>query len=182
MSPPGRWALTPPFHPYQAPRPLKICPRFFLWPITEAACAGGIFSVALSVAEPFLAQPPGVTRRAALRCPDFPPAVALRQVASDHPARSLVSIIRSNAARPSRRKSPVHRMADRLDAGARERDPTAWAAEAFLAAALLACCSDDSARGPSCSTSSRRSGTPAAVRGAFLPAKRVWADARISRT
>ena len=37
-------------------------------------CAGGIFSVALSVAEPSPARPPGVTRRAALRSPDFPPA------------------------------------------------------------------------------------------------------------
>ena len=29
--------LTPPFHPYQAPRPLKTCLRFRLRPITEAA-------------------------------------------------------------------------------------------------------------------------------------------------
>jgi hypothetical protein len=77
MSPSGRWALTPPFHPYRAPRPLKICLRFCLRPITEAACAGGFFSVALSVARPSPAEPPGVTRRAALRSPDFPPGTCL---------------------------------------------------------------------------------------------------------
>ena len=45
-----RWALTPPFHPCHAQLPEKISPRFFLVPIAEARCTGGIFSVALSVA------------------------------------------------------------------------------------------------------------------------------------
>jgi hypothetical protein len=73
---PARWALTPPFHPCQAPRLWKTCRRFGLRTITDAAFAGGLFSVALSVAGPTYrmpAQPPGVTRRAALRSPDFPP-------------------------------------------------------------------------------------------------------------
>ena len=39
----------------------------------RARLTGGIFSVALSVAGPSPALPPGVTRRAALRSPDFPP-------------------------------------------------------------------------------------------------------------
>ena len=47
-----RWALTPPFHPYQAVRP------------------GGIFSVALSFSSPRL----GVTQHPALWSSDFPPA------------------------------------------------------------------------------------------------------------
>ena len=47
--------------------------------VTDAADAGGFVSVALSVAEPFPVQPPGVTRRAALWSPDFPPGFVLRQ-------------------------------------------------------------------------------------------------------
>jgi len=55
-----RWALTPPFHPYQALSPSAIRLRglradplkVFLQPATEAHCTGGLFSVALSVAEP----------------------------------------------------------------------------------------------------------------------------------
>ncbi len=50
--PSGRWALTPPFHP---------------WPSVYRQA--GLFSVALSCASPR----PGVTRHPALRCPDFPP-------------------------------------------------------------------------------------------------------------
>jgi len=47
----GRWALTPPFHPY---------------PRHEAT--GGLFSVALSIGS----RRPGVTRHPALRSSDFP--------------------------------------------------------------------------------------------------------------
>jgi hypothetical protein len=53
----------------------KTCQRFCLQPVTDAACAGGFVSVALSVAEPSPARPPDVIRRAALRSPDFPPGL-----------------------------------------------------------------------------------------------------------
>jgi hypothetical protein len=76
MSPPGRWALTPPFHPCQM-RPTETG-RSLVLPRTcrrGARHTGGLFSVALSVvASPehafthSVAQPPGVTRRVALRC------------------------------------------------------------------------------------------------------------------
>ena len=58
MLPSGRWALTPPFHPYRALSPsatrlrglLSGCLKVFLQTATEARCTGGLFSVALSVA------------------------------------------------------------------------------------------------------------------------------------
>ena len=50
--PHGRWALTPPFHPYLQPR----------------TATGGLFSVALSVGF----RRPGVTRHPALWSSDFP--------------------------------------------------------------------------------------------------------------
>ena len=73
MLPSGRWALTPPFHPYQM-RSVRN------WPsrgVTKrrsprSKLTGGIFSVALSVAvgcaalARFAAQPPDVIRRVAL--------------------------------------------------------------------------------------------------------------------
>jgi hypothetical protein len=77
MSPPGRWALTPPFHPCQMrstetgglPVFPKACRR-------GASITGGLFSVALSVAAALecafahpSTQPPGVTRRVALPWP-----------------------------------------------------------------------------------------------------------------
>jgi hypothetical protein len=40
---------------------------------SQVGSAGGLFSVALSVAAPLKARPPGVTRRAVLWSPDFPP-------------------------------------------------------------------------------------------------------------
>src|SRR5690606_31818502 len=52
LLPVTRWALTPPFHPY---------PR-------RRVGGGGLLSVALSSRSPS----PGVTRRPALRSPDFP--------------------------------------------------------------------------------------------------------------
>ena len=73
MLPPERWALTPPFHPYQMSLPLEDVPEVFLGPVTEAERTGGLFSVALSVADlapglsPTLRRPPGVTRRVTLR-------------------------------------------------------------------------------------------------------------------
>src|SRR6266852_1883190 len=58
MLPSGRWALTPPFHPYRMQSPSTIRLRglllgplkVFLQTATEARCTGGLFSVALSVA------------------------------------------------------------------------------------------------------------------------------------
>jgi hypothetical protein len=50
-------------------------PKVFLRAITGLRSTGGIFSVALSVTQPLPATSPGVTRRAAQRCPDFPPAL-----------------------------------------------------------------------------------------------------------
>jgi len=80
VSPLGRWALTPPFHPYQMRSTERGEPQ-----VLPRACrrgtsrTGGIFSVALSVAAPShsafaerATQPPGVTRRVALP----PPALA----------------------------------------------------------------------------------------------------------
>src|SRR5277367_4088241 len=61
-----RWALTPPFHPYLRCEPFEDVPKVFLRAITGLRCTGGIFSVALSVARPFPATLPGVTRRVAL--------------------------------------------------------------------------------------------------------------------
>src|SRR5881296_425506 len=62
---PRRWcALTAPFHPYRPPsasRPLEGEER--------DRAAGGLLSVALSVASPRLA----VSQRTALRSSDFPP-------------------------------------------------------------------------------------------------------------
>ncbi len=65
---PERWALTPPFHPYQRCAPCEDVPKVFLRAITGLRAAGGIVSVALSVTQPFPATPPGVTRRIALLC------------------------------------------------------------------------------------------------------------------
>lgn len=83
MLPSGRWALTPPFHPYLCGAqtgPREVLP---LAGRRGAFLTGGLFSVALSVAEAFLLQPPDVIRRVALtvskrRSPDFPPARPLR--------------------------------------------------------------------------------------------------------
>ena len=98
-----RWALTPPFHPYQTLRALRDVPQVSLRDATVLRAAGGLFSVALSVASPLQAKPPGVTRRVALsrvladknishasgRCPDFPPAadLAIQRPAITRPAR-----------------------------------------------------------------------------------------------
>jgi hypothetical protein len=82
MSPPGRWALTPPFHPCQMRSTetggLVVFPQACR---RGASITGGLFSVALSVAvarspeaanggfERRSRQPPGVTRRVALPWP-----------------------------------------------------------------------------------------------------------------
>ncbi len=105
MLPSGRWALTPPFHPCQmnltgrgGPLVLpQACRR-------GASITGGLFSVALSVAELArtafarrTARPPGVTRRVALSSPtlarlrrwspDFPPVRSpCGKRTGDHPA------------------------------------------------------------------------------------------------
>ncbi len=104
MSPSGRWALTPPFHPYQMrstetgglPVFPKACRR-------GASITGGLFSVALSVAAPFecafahpRTQPPGVTRRVALPWPAL--------ASSPRPESGLSS--RSSRLRGANRRSP----------------------------------------------------------------------------
>ena len=105
MLPPGRWALTPPFHPCQMSRTERGGPL-----VLPQACrrgpsvTGGLFSVALSVAgrartafAKRTARPPGVTRRVALspptlarwrrRSPDFPPVrFPCEKQTGDHPA------------------------------------------------------------------------------------------------
>lgn len=54
----GRWALTPPFHPY---------------PMTHEASPGGLFSVTLSVAQGFrLGRPRLLRGLLPVWCPDFP--------------------------------------------------------------------------------------------------------------
>jgi hypothetical protein len=93
MSPPGRWALTPPFHPCQmipteSGGPLVLpqaCRR-------GASITGGLFSVALSVAatlRPAFAkratQPPGVTRRVALLWPTLASSPQLESGLSSRP-------------------------------------------------------------------------------------------------
>ena len=100
---PGRWALTPPFHPYLCVAqtgPREVLP---LAGRRGAFLTGGLFSVALSVAEAFLLQPPDVIRRVALtvpkrRSPDFPPTRSVRdglrrtdQRSPDSPAASIIS-------------------------------------------------------------------------------------------
>jgi hypothetical protein len=67
---PERWALTPPFHPYLRRVPFEDVPKVFLRDITGIRSAGGIFSVALSVARLFRSASPGVTRRVALYLED----------------------------------------------------------------------------------------------------------------
>ncbi len=78
MLPPGRWALTPPFHPCQMRSTERGELRGFAegLPPRYASITGGLFSVALSVAAPSrlafakrATQPPGVTRRVALPSP-----------------------------------------------------------------------------------------------------------------
>src|SRR5690606_19367713 len=59
-----RWALTPPFHPY---RPTGR-PQSWVGPGFPRGLAGGLFSVALSIAS----RRPGITRRPVLWSSDFP--------------------------------------------------------------------------------------------------------------
>ena len=134
--PPERWALTPPFHPYRSMSPSAARLRepragrlkVFLQMVTEANCTGGLFSVALSVAETFASlarsapgagstcsppkqkfRPPGVTRRVALwpLAPRAPGFRSERRV-GDHGVRTFLPAgFVSNAgpaiARPIRR-------------------------------------------------------------------------------
>jgi hypothetical protein len=93
MSPPRRWALTPPFHPCQMRltergRPLVLpqaCRR-------GASITGGLFSVALSVAitsrlafAKHKVRPPGVTRRVALLWPTLASSPPLESGLSSRP-------------------------------------------------------------------------------------------------
>jgi len=118
MSPPERWALTPPFHPYLCGAqtgPREVLP---LAGRRGAFLTGGLFSVALSVAEAFLLQPPDVIRRVALtvpkrRSPDFPPTHPLRdalrrtdQRSPDSPAPNIINDKRQ----PGREKAESKRL------------------------------------------------------------------------
>src|SRR5579864_3757769 len=49
MLPPGRWALTPPFHPYLRNQQCEDVSQVSLRDATVLCSTGGIFSVALSV-------------------------------------------------------------------------------------------------------------------------------------
>ena len=84
---PGRWALTPPFHPYLRCVRYEDVSQVFLRDITELRCAGGLIFCG-TIREP-LQRPPqkaaATTAPLALpgalpfpvvpgRCPDFPPA------------------------------------------------------------------------------------------------------------
>ena len=51
VSPPERWALTPPFHPCQTLRAFRRRPAGFPAGCHRARLAGGLFSVALSVTQ-----------------------------------------------------------------------------------------------------------------------------------
>jgi hypothetical protein len=51
MLPPERWALTPPFHPYQTKHAMRRRLAGFPAQISPCCSAGGIFSVALSVGD-----------------------------------------------------------------------------------------------------------------------------------
>src|ERR1700734_875285 len=117
MLPFGRWALAPPFPPYQVRSTVTGGPSVSRRPAAEVRSSPAVcFSVALSVAAPSLrtfarldAQPPGVTRRVALHCvvsrprsfvprscePErfgvrtFLPPLPFRKAAGDHPAHPL---------------------------------------------------------------------------------------------
>jgi len=126
-SPPERWALTPPFHPCPAQPTCGRRPEGFASGLSPRShCTGGLFSVALSVAEPSRTRPPGVTRRVALRSPDFPPSRQNRD--SD---------------RPTYPPTPLYRI------------PPAAAWATMPAAALTAACRYFSARSFSKADSSR---------------------------
>ena len=123
MSPPGRWALTPPFHPCRMNLTERGGPLVLPQACRRgASVTGGIFSVALSVAglartafAKRTARPPGVTRRVALSSlalarrrrwsPDFPPARFSREKrAGDHPAHPPFLLYAANAGRHHNRK------------------------------------------------------------------------------
>ena len=110
LSPDERWALTPPFHPYQLKALLKDDEQVSLPPVTAATFRGGLFSVALSVSRstrtsalplpwryqarcPFASSSRSKHFSAdAERCPDFPPApIPQGQRSSSPPAKSIIS-------------------------------------------------------------------------------------------
>src|SRR5580704_5136996 len=93
-----RWALTPPFHPYQriVRRHLAGFPARCHRAVPRRSIFCGTFRERIAFHRPkpaLRARSPGVTRRVALapddsgRCPDFPPArLSCDNPASDHPA------------------------------------------------------------------------------------------------
>jgi hypothetical protein len=110
LLPDERWALTPPFHPYQLKALLKDDEQVSLPPVTAATFRGGLFSVALSVSRstrtsalplpwryqarcPFASSSRSKHFSAdAERCPDFPPApIPQGQRSSSPPAKSIIS-------------------------------------------------------------------------------------------
>ena len=99
-----RWALTPPFHPYQRivrrhlagfpARRHRAVPRRFIF------C--GTFRERIALCRPKPAsrgRSPGVTRRVALapddsgRCPDFPPALRLATLSQRSPGSPALGIV-----------------------------------------------------------------------------------------
>ena len=101
-----RWALTPPFHPYQriVRRHLAGFPARRHRAVPRRSIFCGTFRERIAVRRPKPAsrgRSPGVTRRVALapddsgRCPDFPPAQpSFDGQASDHPAHPLWALYR----------------------------------------------------------------------------------------
>ena len=99
-----RWALTPPFHPYQriVRRHLAGFPARCHRAVPRRSIFCGTFRERIAFRRPkpaLRARSPGITRRVALapddsgRCPDFPPARLSRDnPASDHPAHPLVAL------------------------------------------------------------------------------------------
>jgi hypothetical protein len=87
--------LLPHLFTLTAAPPLERCPKVSLWSATEAARAGGIFSVVLSVALASRPAPPGVTRRIALRSPDFPPSCAAVEIAFLRRRSAIAQLARS---------------------------------------------------------------------------------------
>ncbi len=97
-----RWALTPPFHPYQriVRRRLAGFPARCHRAVPRRSIFCGTFRerIALPRAS-FARRSPGVTRRVALvpddsgRCPDFPPASRLATLSQRSPGSPAVGIV-----------------------------------------------------------------------------------------
>jgi len=119
----GRWALTPPFHPYQCARPKWRVHGFSVnLPQRRFHSTGGLFSVALSVAA-HPNRPWACSARHPLALPGALPFVdgsfefttmesglssrppSFEKRTGDHPAHPLSKIITGNAPRPAQKPS-----------------------------------------------------------------------------